>query len=112
MTRSCHVRDDELRAFAAADPSQVGDSAAADAAIDEHVAGCDECQAFLAELWSGGLVTDLVDPVVRYLRFEEFLIEAAKLAVDVTAGMGKAVGVYLGGAGEQQWNAAGPEEEE
>ena len=105
MTSSRHPEDLQLLAFAGVEAEV--DEAAIDRTIDEHVATCDECQAFLAEVWSGGLDKDLAEPVVRYLRFEQFLMEVAKLAMDVAGGMGKAAGVYLGGAEEQPSSGAG-----
>ena len=52
MTRICAVQDDRLIDFA--------DGVEFDLDFDEHVAGCDECQAFVAELWEGELGRDLV----------------------------------------------------
>ena len=87
MTRSCEVLDDRLMAFA--------DGVDLDLDFDEHVAGCDECQAFLAELWEGGLDHDLVEPIVAMIRLELFLIEAAKLASGVVADMFQALARYI-----------------
>ena len=63
--------------------------------LDEHVAGCDECQAFLAELWIGELQHDLTEPVLRRIRFEQFLIDAAKFGFEVTARLAKGASHYL-----------------
>ncbi len=50
--------------------------------LEEHVAECDECQDFLAELWVGELNTDLATPVVRQNRI---LPSAAGTSIDVVA---------------------------
>ena len=63
--------------------------------LDEHVATCDQCQDFLAELWDGGLDRDLVEPVVQMIRLELFLIEAAKLGSGIVADMLQALITYL-----------------
>ncbi len=91
MSRSCAIRDEQLRAFAAGTDERV---------IDEHVATCDECQEFLALLWDGGLDTDLAEPVVEAIRLELFLIDVAKLFAGVLGDVGRAAKVYLGGADE------------
>ncbi len=91
MTRSCTIRDEQLRAFA---------TGADERLIDEHVATCDECQEFLALLWDGGLDADLAEPVVEAIRLELFLIDVAKLFAGILGDAGKAVKVYLGGADE------------
>lgn len=62
--------------------------------LDRHVAGCDECQAFLAELWTGELHRDLREPVMRAIRFDEFLVSVTRLGVDIAAAMGRAAMVY------------------
>ena len=85
MTRDCLVRDDQLVAFAAGYEFD----------LDEHVAGCDECQAFLAELWDGELENDLVQPVVQYLRMELFLIDVARTGTGLAARMAQAMLRYL-----------------
>lgn len=86
--RACGTSDDLLFAFV--DGDQTG--------IEEHVAGCDECQEFLAELWVGELKTDLTVPVLRQIRFDEFLREVGRLAMDVIGAMGKAMVAYGPGA--------------
>ena len=87
MTRSCEVRDDRLIAFAGGVDFEID--------FDEHVAGCDECQTFLAELWEGGLDHDLVEPIAAMIRLELFLIEAAKLGSGIVADMLQAFARYL-----------------
>jgi hypothetical protein len=89
MTRACGVSDTDLRAFAAGE-----------ATVEEHVAGCDECQAFLAELWSGSLEHDLAGPVVQLLELERFLQETGRLSFDLTARYSQALARYLFGAEE------------
>jgi hypothetical protein len=89
MTRDCGVVDADLRLFADGD-----------ATLDDHVAGCDECQAFLADLWSGSLDHDLSEPVIRLLQMEEFLRETGRLGFDLTARFGRAFGRYLLGSEE------------
>lgn len=78
--RSCGVSDDRLFGFVDG----------IEETLDEHVAGCDECQAFLAELWIGEAPHDLREPVLRQIRFEEFLIDAARLGLDVLSAMARA----------------------
>lgn len=69
-----------------------------DNSIDEHVLTCDECQAFLAELWEGQLTTDLSEPVMRVVGLEEFLIAVIKEGGGILARIGEALRVYgLGG---------------
>ena len=85
MSRACLIRDDQLVAFAAGYEFD----------LDEHVADCDECQAFLAELWDGELENDLVQPVVQYLRMELFLIDVARTGTGLAARMAKAMLRYL-----------------
>ena len=85
MNRDCAVQDEQLLAFATGDEFD----------LDEHVAGCEECQDFLEELWTGGLETDLTEPVVKTIRLELFLIEVAKLFGDIAVDMGRAARVYL-----------------
>jgi len=85
MNRACAVRDEQLVAFAGR----------ADFDLDEHVATCDQCQDFLAELWDGGLDHDLVEPVVQMIRLELFLMDAAKLGGGIVADMLQALITYL-----------------
>lgn len=85
MNRSCLIQDDQLRAFAAG----------VDFDLDEHVETCDECQAFLAELWDGDLEHDLVEPVVQYLRLELYLIDVVSEASGLAARMARAALRYL-----------------
>lgn len=78
--RDCHTSDDRLFAFV--------DGIEPD--LETHVATCDECQEFLAELWIGELQTDLTTPVLRQIRFDEFLREVGQLTIDVAGAMGRA----------------------
>lgn len=80
--RSCGITDERLFEFA---------DGVQDETLEEHVATCDECQSFLADLWIGESPRDLSAPVMRIVRFDEFLVAAAKLGVDVAGAMGKAV---------------------
>lgn len=70
-----------------------------DDTIDEHVMTCDECQAFLAELWEGQLQTDLTEPVMRMIGLEEFLIAVIKEGGGILARIAHALRVY--GMGEE-----------
>ena len=88
MTRDCRTTDDRLFAFV--------DGIEPD--LEGHVATCDECQEFLAELWIGELQTDLRTPVLRQIRFDEFLREVGHLTADVVGAMGKALIEYGPGA--------------
>ncbi len=65
-----------------------------DDSIDEHVMTCDECQAFLAELWTGQLQTDLSEPVMRVVGLEEFVIAVIKEGGGILARIGEALRVY------------------
>jgi hypothetical protein len=85
MNRVCAIRDEELIAFAGG----------VEFDLDEHVATCDQCQDFLAELWDGGLDHDLVEPVVQMIRLELFLMDAAKLGGGIVADMLQALVTYL-----------------
>ena len=82
--RSCQTSDDLLFAFVDG----------LDESLDDHVADCDECQAFLAELWQGELTTDLTEPVMERIRLAEFIANVAKFGADVAAAMGRAVVEY------------------
>lgn len=86
--RSCNTTDDLLFAFVDG----------VDVSLDDHVAGCDECQAFLAELWQGELTHDLAEPVMERIRVGEFLSDVAQLGFDVAAAMGRAIITYGPGA--------------
>jgi hypothetical protein len=86
--RACGTSDDLLFAFV--------DGVQPD--LEEHVAGCDECQEFLAELWIGELKADLATPVLRQIRFDEFLREIGRLTMDVIGAMGRAMVAYGPGA--------------
>lgn len=70
-----------------------------DESIDEHVMTCDECQAFLAELWEGQLEHDLSEPVMRVVGLEEFVIAVIKEGGGILARIGEALRVY--GLGEE-----------
>ena len=69
MNRACAIPDEQLVAFAGGNEFD----------LDEHVATCDQCQDFLAELWDGGLDHDLVEPVVGVVMRARF--ELGKFAV-------------------------------
>jgi hypothetical protein len=86
--RDCRTPDDVLFAFV--DGAEPG--------LEEHVASCDECQEFLAELWIGELKTDLRTPVLRQIRFDEFVRQTGRLTLDVMAAMGRAMLAYGPGA--------------
>ena len=86
--RDCRTPDDRLFAFV--------DGIEPD--LEAHVATCDECQEFLAELWIGELQTDLRTPVLRQIRFDEFLRELGSLTADVFSAMGRALMEYGPGA--------------
>jgi hypothetical protein len=85
--RSCNTEDDRLFAFVDG----------VEASLDEHVAECDECQSFLAELWVGELRRDLTDPVLRQIKFEKFLADVARLGLNIASGMARAAVEYTVG---------------
>ena len=71
--RDCRTTDNRLFAFVdGIDPD-----------LESHVESCEHCQEFLAELWIGELRTDLSQPVLRQIRFDEFLDELGRLTMDV-----------------------------
>ena len=70
-----------------------------DDSIDEHVMTCDECQAFLAELWEGQLQKDLTEPVMRMVGLEEFVIAVIREGGGILARIAHALRVY--GMGEE-----------
>lgn len=90
--RECHTTDERLFDFVdGIDPD-----------LESHVATCDHCQEFLAELWIGELPMDLTMPVLRQIRFDEFLREVGQLTVDVATAMGKAFLAYGPGADDTE----------
>jgi hypothetical protein len=106
--RACNTSDELLFAFVDG----------LDATLDEHVATCDECQDFLAELWEGELTEDLSNPVMDRIRLAEFVAEVARFGADVAAAMGRGILTYGPGVGERDKTdgpasaAAGPEDTE
>lgn len=95
--RDCHTSDERLFAFV--------DGIEPD--LEGHVATCDDCQDFLAELWIGELPTDLAAPVLKQIRFDEFLREIGRLTMDVAGAMGRAVLEYGPGTERGLFDAAG-----
>ena len=86
--RECRTTDDRLFDFVdGLDPD-----------LERHVETCDYCQEFLAELWIGELNTDLSAPVLRQIRFDEFLRELGQLTMDVATALGRAVVAFGPGA--------------
>jgi len=83
--RSCLVDDAVLYDFADGVPVAEARVVVPESDIDAHVATCDECQTFLAELWDGDLETDLVEPVLRTVELERFLLDVAKLSTGIVA---------------------------
>ncbi len=84
MSRDCGITDEQLAGFARGEQHE----------LERHVAGCTECQAFLAEFWQGALTTDLAKPVVQAIRIELFLLDAAKLGMGILARMARALVAY------------------
>ena len=64
--------------------------------LEQHVAECAVCQERLAEIWVEQPPSDLAEPVLRTLRFEEFLVEATTLAGGVVGAFAAAVMAYAG----------------
>ena len=89
--RTCHTTDDRLFAFVD------GVDLAGFQDLDDHVATCDECQAFLAEVWEGELSHDLLEPVIRRIRFDQFLSEIVGFGVNIVSAMGRATAEYTFG---------------
>lgn len=52
--RACGVSSVDLETFALGDRR-----------LEVHVEGCDDCLAFLAELWTGLALTDMAPPIVK-----------------------------------------------
>lgn len=96
--RTCNTSDDLLFAFVDG----------LDSSLDEHVATCDECQEFLADLWQGELSHDLSKPVLDRIRLAEFVAEVAKFGADIVAAMGRGMLVYGPGAGERETSDGPP----
>ena len=83
-----------MTACAITDIQRIDFAEGVDDSIDEHVMTCDECQAFLAELWHGQLQTDLSEPVMRVVGLEEFVIAVIKEGGGILARIGEALRVY------------------
>ena len=66
-------------------------------ATDEHVADTDPGPAPLAGLWSGDLDADLAEPVMRQIRFDQFVREVVSLGADIALRMGAAAVAYTVG---------------
>jgi hypothetical protein len=97
MIRHCGITDEQLFEFADG----------ADSGLEDHVAGCEDCQAFLAELWEGELRASIAEPVLRQIRLEQFLIEVARTAGAVAGRMGRAAAAFTMGT-DQGWGIDGP----
>jgi hypothetical protein len=71
------------------------------AVTDDSVADTDPGPAHLAELWEGELQADLAEPVIRQIRFDEFLREVVSMGTDIALRMGSAAAQYsIGGDAE------------
>jgi hypothetical protein len=67
-------------------------------ATEAHVVDTDPGPAPLAGLWSGDLDADLAEPVIRQIRFDQFVREVVSLGADIALRMGAAAAAYtLGG---------------
>lgn len=99
--RTCHTTDERLFGFV----DGIED-------LDSHVASCDECQAFLAELWEGELSRDLRPPVIRRIRFDQFLSEIVGLGVNIVGAMGRATAEYTFGADDLPPPETGDDDED
>lgn len=84
MTLSCGTSEARLVAFA--------DGGAAD--LERHVAGCEVCQAWLAERWGATESPDLVEPVMSFLTFEAYLVGALRLGAGVAGRFARAMVTY------------------
>ncbi len=89
--RACHTTDDLLFAFVDG----------LDSTLDEHVATCDECQEFLAELWQGELTEDLSEPIMERIRLADFVADVARFGADIAAAMGRGLLTYGPGVDER-----------
>ena len=98
--RACRTSDERLFAFVDG----------LDSDLESHVATCDYCQDFLAELWVGELQADLSDSVLRRIRFDEFLRDLGQLTMDVAGAMAKAAVVYGPGLDESWDDGAAAED--
>jgi hypothetical protein len=98
--RPCHVSDDLLFDFA--EGTDVGTITAYEeqVLIDDHVATCDDCQGFLAEVWDGGLGKDLAEPVHRIIEMERFILDTAQLGGGILAEFLRALRTYGFDSGE------------
>ena len=83
--RTCMVGDGVLYDFADGLVIDLTRISVPEADIDAHVATCDECQGFLAELWQGDLEADLVEPVMAVIELERFLLDLTKLGSGILA---------------------------
>ena len=99
--RACLVSDAVLYDFADGVPVDTGRVTVPEIDIDAHVEGCDECQAFLAELWDGDLEHDLVEPVLKIVELEQFLVNVGKLGTGIVAELIEALKRYGLGAGNE-----------
>ena len=76
-------------------------------AVDEAVSDTAPGPANLAGLWEGELVMDLAEPVIRQIRFDQFIREVMSMGADIAMRMGSAAMEYSVG-GDQAGAAADP----
>lgn len=69
-------------------------------ATEEHVPDTEPGSAPLAELWEGELEADLTEPVIRQIRFDQFVREVVSMGADIAMRMGSAAMEYTVGHDE------------
>jgi len=94
------VSDSVLYDFADGVPVARDRFSVPEASLDAHVADCDDCQSFLAAMWSGELERDLVKPVMHFVELERFFVDVAKLGSGILAELVEALKRYGLGVGE------------
>jgi len=70
-------------------------------ASDEGTSDTEPGRAHLAEFWGGELDTDLAEPVIRQIRFDQFVREVVSMGTGIAIRMGTAALEYSVGSDDE-----------